>query len=315
MSEERKLILQMVAEGKVTPDEGEMLLQALEESERAGRVAAPAHMPHAGTRPVDARGLGERIEQVATESFRGLDRALSGLEAKLHRKLDEQRTTGADRTAAPGRVPAQPGRVPAQRSRMIKMGISIDRESVQQQEELTIPTRSGDRLVLDNRIGDVTVRFTDDPEIAVEVHKTVWGADRADAEERATLTRVAAMRRGADLVLEVSHPSISAVGVMVLKDTRLDYSIRAPHGTNLQVRNKVGDLRVVAGDQVGIWDLETQVGDVDLKVGPGAMFRHDLDARVGKVQANLAEAQPGQVGDGAGNIRVAVKTGDIRLQQ
>jgi polyhydroxyalkanoate synthesis regulator phasin len=308
MSEERKLILQMVAEGKVTPDEGEMLLQAMEESERAGQVAAPAQMPHAEARPVNAQGLGERIEQVATESFRGLDRALSGLEAKLHRKLDEQRTTAADRTA-------QPGRVPAQRSRMIKMGISIDRESVQQQEELTIPTRSGDRLVLDNRIGDVTVRFTDDPEIAVEVRKTVWGADRADAEERATLTRVAAMRRGADLVLEVSHPSISAVGVMVLKDTRLDYSIRAPHGTNLQVRNKVGDLRVVAGDQVGIWDLETKVGDVDLKVGPGAMFRHDLDARVGKVQANLAETQPGQVGDGAGNIRVAVKTGDIRLQQ
>ncbi|MDB4894028.1 MAG: hypothetical protein JWN15_290 [Firmicutes bacterium] len=307
MSEERKLILQMVAEGKVTPDEGEMLLQALEESERAGRVAAPAHMPHAGTRPVDARGLGERIEQVATESFQGLDRALSGLEAKLHRKLDEQRTTATDR-------PAQPAR-PAQRTRMIKVGISIDRESVEQQEELTIPTRSGDRLVIDNRIGDVTVRFTDHPEIAVEVRKTVWGADRADAEERATLTRVSAMRRGADLVLEVSHPSISAAGVMILKDTRLDYSIRAPHGTNLQVRNKVGDLRVVAGDQVGIWELETKVGDVDLKVGPGAAFRHHLDARVGKVEANLGETQPGQVGEGTGNIRVAVQTGDIRLLQ
>jgi polyhydroxyalkanoate synthesis regulator phasin len=308
MSEERKLILQMVAEGKVTPDEGEMLLQAMEESERAGRGAAPAHRPHAGPRPVDVQDLGERIEQVATQSLQGLDRALSGLEAKLHRKLDEQRTTRPDH-------PAEPGRVPAQRSRMIKVGISIDRESVQQQEELTIPTRSGDRLVLDNRIGDVTVRFTDDPEIAVDVRKTVWGADRADAEERATLTRVSAMRRGADLVLEVSHPDISAAGVMILKDTRLDYSIRAPHGTNLQVRNKVGDLRVLAGDQVGIWDLETKVGDVDLKVGPGAAFRHHLDARLGKVQVNLGETQPGQVGDGAGNIRVAVKTGDIRLQQ
>jgi polyhydroxyalkanoate synthesis regulator phasin len=308
MSEERKLILQMVAEGKVTPDEGEMLLQAMEESERAGQVAAPTHMPHARPRSVDAHGLGERIEQAATDSLQGLDRVLTGLEAKLRRKLDEQRTTAADH-------PAEPGRVLAQRSRMIKMGISIDRESVQQQEELAIPTRSGDRVVLDNRIGDVTVRFTDHPEIVVEVHKTVWGADRADAEERATLTRVSAMRRGADLVLEVSHPSISAVGVMVLKDTRLDYTIRAPHGTNLQVRNKVGDLRVVAGDQVGIWDLETKVGDVDLKVGPAASFRHHLDARVGEVQANLGETQPNQVGDGAGNIRVAVQTGDIRLQQ
>lgn len=274
MSEERKLILQMVAEGKVSVAEGELLLQAVDESERAIRTAGPGQTPQAAPRPAE-------------------------------RKLDEQPTD---------QLPVNAVRLPAQRSRMIKAGISIDRETVQQQEELMIPTRAGDRLVLENRIGDVTVRFTDDPEIAMEVRKTVWGADRADAEERAKLTKLAVTRRGADLVVETSHPDISAVGVIILKDTRLDYIIRAPHGTNLQVRNKVGDMQVEAGDQLGTWDLETKVGDVDLRVGAGAGFRHHLDTRVGKVYARLDETEPGQVGDGTGSIHVSVKTGDIRLQ-
>jgi hypothetical protein len=320
MSEERKLILQMVAEGKVTPVEGDMLLQAIDESERATGAASPEQARAAAPGLQGPVSLGERIGEKVR---RAMERAAEA-EGRAARAAERAADRAAERAGrAAERAAEKAERIAdrvsrkltadVERARIIKVGICIDREAVQQQERFTVPAQPGDRICLENRVGDVSVSYVEGAEIAVEVRKTVWGSTKADAEERANVTKLYCQREGADVLLGVSHPNITATGLMILKDTRLDYVILVPHGTNLEICTKVGDLRVEAGDEVGNWHLETKVGDADLRVGAAAGFRHSLQTKVGSVLVQVPETQPGLVGSGAGEIRVTSKTGDIRL--
>lgn len=90
MSEERKLILQMVADGKISADEAEMLLQAIDETERATYSAASESAQTGGDRDEqEPDGLGETISRVVTESFRDLEQTLNDLDRKLRSRLDD----------------------------------------------------------------------------------------------------------------------------------------------------------------------------------------------------------------------------------
>jgi hypothetical protein len=213
------------------------------------------------------------------------------------------------------------------RPQIVKFGVAIDKVSVERTNTFTLPAEPGDRLTLENRVGLIRVDFYDGSDIQVDVKSVVWGEDEADANERADAYQMSLVRRGADVVLEVLRPTISAVGILAVKETRLDYTVRAPHGTNLLVQSKAGDIVVVAGDKVGQVQLLTKVGDIDVRVGQGAGFTYDLATTFGTVRTQLAGDEvivneeskrgvyrTGRVGDASGRIEIAVKkTGDIRL--
>ncbi|HEY3366531.1 MAG TPA: hypothetical protein VGK74_15865 [Symbiobacteriaceae bacterium] len=363
MSEERKMILQMVAEGKVTPEEAEKLLQAIDETEQTAQNAAAEGMrsnPDAGSgRPFGAT-LGDTIERAVSESLRALDETMRSLEISLDRRLNEQSRRdfqhkieekmrrAAERAVERAQDAQQRAERAAERAtrkaaehagraaermeerlarhsahpipNIIKMGVSIDRETVEQREQMSIPAEPGDRLCVENRVGDVTVAFYDGTVIEVEVKKTVWGEDKQDAEARAVATKVELVRRGSAVELEITRPNVVGVGFLIAKDTRVDYEIRVPHGTHLKLHNKVGDLRVAAGSKIGSWELDTKVGDVDVTVPAGAGFRYEIACTVGSVSVASGDAADsvgtflkGRVGDGAGFIGAMVKTGDIRI--
>jgi polyhydroxyalkanoate synthesis regulator phasin len=90
VSEERKLILQMVAEGKITPDEADKLLQALDESERAAHSAAAERAQQAATGAgLGLENLGAVIEKAVGESMRALEGTLRDLELDLERRTND----------------------------------------------------------------------------------------------------------------------------------------------------------------------------------------------------------------------------------
>lgn len=94
MSEERKLILQMVAEGKITPGDADNLLAALEESERTARDAAAERVEQqqaVGGGKGTLSDLGDSIEAAVNEGLKGLEEALGKMESKLQQKLNDPR--------------------------------------------------------------------------------------------------------------------------------------------------------------------------------------------------------------------------------
>lgn len=358
MSEERKVILQMVADGKITPEEADELLQAIDESERTARVHVADQ--HKGADRPGLSGLAETIERAVNESLRTVGETLRSLEhhmddpirSELHDKIRraveraaekaerhaeraaeraervaERAATRSEREAE--RVAARAERcaeraerdeIGVERARFIKVGVSIDKVTVERDEHLTLAAEPGDRLVLENRVGDVNIEFYHGNEIVCDVHKVVWGEDLADAGERADSTPVKLVRKGADVLVRVVRPELVGVGILHVKDTRLDYTLRLPHGTHFDVRTKVGNLRVTSGENVSTWKLETSVGDIDLKVPPEAGFRYSLATKVGRVDVKLGEKADYQgtvvtarIGDGSGDIQATAKTGDIRL--
>lgn len=366
VSEERKLILQMVAEGKITPEEADSLLQALDETERATHSAATEQAEQA-PKSGDADRLDVVIERTVKDSLNGLDQMLRRMEIDLERRLndpardqliarieakmrhsaeravervkreEERAARIAERASRRAEVHARHAaermervfRAPdGPRPVFFKAGFAIDRVQVERNRTFTLPAAPGDRLNLENRVGTIRVDFYDGSEIQVDVKAQVWGEDEADANERADAYLMSLVRRGSDVTLEVVRPTISAVGFLSIKETRLDYTVRVPHGVDLQVHSKAGDIVVVAGDKVGSWLLVTKVGDIDMRVGQDAGFTYDLSTPLGAIRAQLAGDEVGQndqddrrgayrtgrVGDGTGRVEVAVKkTGDIRL--
>jgi exonuclease VII large subunit len=356
MSEERKLILQMVSDGRISPEEAELLLQAIEESERTAQSAAAEGVRGSSPTRDSIRGFSDTIERAVNESLRGLDATLRHLqhghpdqlreriEEKIRRsaekaaefaaraqervvRAEERATRHAERAVEQAAKHAERARESlrwyreepvAGRSVIFKAGICIDKESVYQEETLTLSAEPGDRFELYSRVGDVDIQFYEGSEIQAEIRKTVWGEDLADAKERAEATKAELIRHGTTCVLNVVRPSIVGVGVINVKDTRLDYTIRVPHGTHLQVANKVGKVQVVAGSAIGKWDLETKVGDLDITVAPDASFAYNLDTKTGSASMNAQGAKPitamtGTVGEGSGTINVYSKTGDISI--
>ncbi|MFZ5827556.1 MAG: SHOCT-like domain-containing protein [Bacillota bacterium] len=382
MSEERKMILQMLADGKITADEADSLLQAIDESERAAEESVVESAQRTDRTGDSLQGLGRLIDQSVKEAFEALDETFRSLETRLQhdevrqeqlkRRVEERirRSTeraleralqaeerakhAAERAAArmqehaerlarrelkradrelerADREPEQADRPPVLKKNIVKMGVHVDKVSIERTDVLETAAQPNDRLVLNNRVGDVQIEFYDGDKIEVEAHKTVWGSDEADAKERADSTAVHLVRNGSEVTVEITRPSYTMVmGYIQLKDTRIDFRIRVPRQTHLQVMTKVGNIRVEGDEEIATWFLAAKVGDIDLTVPEDADFRYTLSTVVGNVDIDLLEenasmtqsqtlprkGQPeltGTYGDGQGSITASAKTGDIRL--
>lgn len=327
MSEERKLVLQMVAEGKISPDEADMLLQAIADSERAAQSAAAEDVRGEARNTEPRSDLRRIIERAVRESLKGLDQTLRHLESGLQLKLNDQklRTSIEDRLRRSAEQAVERARgIEARAARVvgrpfIKVGVAIDRETVEQNESLQFPAQPGDRLVVENRVGDITVEFHEGSEFLVDVRKLVWGEDKADATARAAATTIELRRNGSDVQAAIVRPRIAGAGVLILKDTRVDFTVKAPRGAHLKLQTKVGDIRIKGTEGMGDWTIGTQVGDVDVLVTAGTGFRYTARSKLGDVLVDLpaygnrSPDSAGAVGDGKGSISAIVKIGDVRI--
>lgn len=381
MSEERKMILQMLADGKISADEADSLLQAIDESERAAEESVVESARRTDRTAAGLQSLGRIIDHSVKEALQALDETFRSLETRLQhdearqehlkRRVEErirrsteraleralqaeERVTRAaarmqehaerlarrevERTEREARRTAEREEREADRANrgiapktFVKTGIHVDKVSVERTDTLETSARSGDRLILNNRIGNIHIEFYDGDTIEVEARKTVWGSDEADANERADATEVRLARSGSEVTVEVDRPSYKMVlGYIELKDTQIDFKIRVPRLTHLQVATKVGDIRVEGDDEIATWFLAAKVGDIDVTVPEEAAFAYTLRTRVGKIEIDLLEGNSsmtqsktlpargepeitGTYGDGRGSIEAKIETGDIRL--
>jgi len=350
MGDERKFILEMVAEGKITPEEALKLLDAIEEGERTAEEAAAERFRSDPEGRQRFRDLGASIEQAVKEGLRSLEDLLGNLETQITRKLNdantrqlwkqaeerirraaEQAVSQAERAErkaaaaaeAAARKAAEAARRAEEAARRFgeagaaRRGTGEARVAVERIDRLSAAGGPGSRLVADSRSGDIAVTYCDGNEIRVEAICRAWGRDQQQARRRLDGFQVALKQEGADIILTAVD---GAEGAEPGTHVRVDYRIQAPHGTDLNLTTQVGDLKVTAAQRIGRWELAARVGDVDLQVEPGSGFSYTLETREGEVAVLLDtqrvaqdEVVSGSVGDGSGKIRTFADMGDIRL--
>lgn len=354
------MILQMVADGKISTDEADQLLQAIEETERATEEAATESVRSSESTDAPFSDLGATIDQVVKETLRGLDESMEHLkglayhphQAKLRHKVEEKMRRVAERAAQQATEAAE--RVTERAERMaerateraermtegaermtergfefsragelfFKLGISVDKVSTQRIDQMTLPTVPNDRLILQNRVGDITIRFADTDQITAQAHLTVWGEDDEDAQDRAAATEVQLVRASDGAKVVMTRPTLVGVGFMQTQNTRIDLTITLPYGTQLDAATKVGDLRVESDRAPGSWDLLNKVGNIHLVVPAAAGFAYDLKTKLGRVSIEtdgkierLEGGARGRFGEGPGSIVAQVKAGSIHIER
>lgn len=317
MSEERTMILQMLADGKISASEAERLLQALEESEEPS-LEQSAPEPAAPASKVGR--LGSTIDAAMQKANEALDRTLRSLEGRLqqdrNRQEEWQKRIGETATAALERIRQAEERAAQAAAQIPDLGrspkVRVVRPRAQGAEPL--PERivhlqqaaePGDRLVLTNPVGDVQIDLVETDEISVEARITSRQAGEAEQP-------IQLRREGSDLKLVLPE-----VGSVVSEGERIHLVVRGPQALRLQVESTVGDIRVKATGPITTWALHSRVGDIDLVLPQAASCRYQLGTRVGRVEAP-GTAGAGQVngtlGDGQGEIDGRTTMGDIRLQ-
>lgn len=323
---ERQIILRLVAEGKITPEEADTLLAALEdESDTDDRVdeggATDADAPGPGAESGSRQGRRKTYTYTSTTpgGRRGTTTASTIDLGDLERTMAELGRTLPEVTATALKGVAKGlGRV-RKAAAHVKYGIHLDRHRVSGTRELTMPARSGDFLIVEVPLGDVTVNYADVNELQVQATLSVWGSSPEDAQKRLDATKVRIDRQDTEIVVGHAEPDIKGIGVVVTRDTSIDYELTVPHGVHLRVSTKAGDI-AVKGSPRGRWELDTRLGDVRLVVGDDPDMALQAETSLGGVRVELGGTVTNDVrrfastyGSGQAAVHARTRLGDISI--
>ncbi len=183
---------------------------------------------------------------------------------------------------------------------------------------------------LTNGAGQVRVEGVETETVEISAERYARGSDPTAARENAAGVAVDVAREGS--TLEISSDASSGTGV--------DYSLRVPEGSKVEVESAEGDVEVsgvadsvqakaemgdvtvrdVRGSVTGeaprgdttVEGVSTETGDVELSVGSGDLVLRDL--LVGVLEARVEAGSAELLGRFAGGGRLLVETGSIAVR-
>jgi DUF4097 and DUF4098 domain-containing protein YvlB len=115
-------------------------------------------------------------------------------------------------------------------------------------------------LDLEADFGNVTVTGSTGDEIEVVARLSLWGADEEDARQRA---EVEMTQEGNRITIRVERPEYIYAFVVNTRGSRVDFEIRVPSETSLQLVSSSGDLAV--SGVTGAAELETSFGSIEVE--------------------------------------------------
>ena len=320
MSEERQRVLRMLKEGKVTIEEAETLLEALDDEgldrdtadSHVGRPAADAGGPAASDedraragepepqsgRGPNARGEFQRLiddimSNVNVEGIReSVRESLRRSRADVDRVKDEVRRT-THRVREEARRAAREHRhgFHVRLSRAIEglWGLSDSSGTWSHDESLV----SGRTLILRNVWGDVRFSASADGTMRATARIRAWGRDGAEAEATRNAILITTTDEGDAHVITVSTPDWN-----ILRRFRADFEIQVPAGVRVQVRQARGDVHATGlGADV---DVQTHSGDVSVRDLTGSVTAETSHGDFTAVQIS-------------GDVHVQSRHGDVAL--
>ena len=303
MSEERLEVLKMVAEDKITAEEGESLLRTLdtldgskqdseEQSPSEGKQEGFVELLKAGAESLkDQGGLSREFSRVLRNSARGIKRGTRCYRGGGHRVYHEE-----------PRAQVQ-----------LETGEKFD-------------------LGIDSRHGDIEVRSWAKNSLQIDYQITAWAEDEETAKEIASEIEIRiepekdASDRATWASITTNYPEEWGLWRNSGPRARVDYWLVVPQQTNLELDNRHGnvsvdDLRGAATISNGHGNVSPHTIDGDLNLDT----RHG-NVEVGSIQGNVrfkgghGNANLGKVGGnfegdyGHGSLELDEVGGDLTLK-
>jgi len=115
-------------------------------------------------------------------------------------------------------------------------------------------------LDLEAEFGDVTVTGSKGDEVEVIARLSLWGSDEEDARQQ---VEVQMTQEGNRINVRVVRPEWAYVGLASTRGPRVDFEVRVPSETSLQLVTSSGDLTVSTVS--GTAKLETSFGSIEVE--------------------------------------------------
>ena len=295
MSEERLEVLKMVAEGKITAEEGESLLRTLdtldgseqdseEQSPSEGEQEGFVELLKAGAESLkDQGGLSREFRRVLRNSARDMERGTRRHRGRNHRACYEE-----------PRV------------------------------QMSLETGEKFDLGIDSRHGDIEVRSWAKNSFQIDYQITAWAEDEETAKEIASEIEVQidsdkdASDRATRASITTNYPEEWGLWRNSGPRARVDYWLVVPQQTNLELDNRHGNVSV--DDLRGTTTISNRHGNVSLHAIAGDL---NLDTHHGNVEADSIQgnvcfkgghgnAELGKVG---GNLEGDYRHGHLELDE
>lgn len=319
MEEERKLILNMVAEGKITPDEADALLTALEEDEAAEGLAAwPQDGQNGGPAPADAATSGGAAGAGHAGGTGSAASPASG--PARQEKVEEPRsylqeilgsdlsTLGSTLESVMGRLRDELKQVPDQIS-----CLGLDKKpwgwgwtshpyvvEFHRSQEW-----SGGPIHVVNVKGDVSVETWDQQVVDVEAELLAGGDLTSEVRQALEEGGVMLEQRGGALYVRALEALRRNYPGVRLDSARL--RLKVPRGSNLDISAIRGDVEV--SGEPGEVRAEAVHGDLNIRGGSG---RLRASTRHGDVSVEGFQGEAVEVDSTNGDIRLRVSAGLVK---
>lgn len=291
MSEELKRILRMVREGKLTPEQAELLIEAL--------MAKPGEK---GKRKEEA-AFEEAIEQLR-KAFQGVDwRRIQQEWRRISEEIREQPRRGWEEAARAFRG-------------MGRWDIDLRLGAVQDVEfDQSIDIPAGARLIVQNVLGDVHVRGT---EGTTQMRVHAEGTIRAEALEQAEMT-AGAWSPVIEQCGDVVFVRVARAG----KFASADVDITVPTGISVEIQSTAGDV-LVEGTRAPV-SVESASGDITVREATGKVrlisASGDIAVEHSETESIDTQTQSGDIRcenctcTGAEGLRARTASGDLVMRQ
>ncbi|WP_337867290.1 DUF4097 family beta strand repeat-containing protein [Meiothermus sp.] len=295
---ERSRILKLVEDGKITPDEATMLLQALAE------VEAPARgFGFVPPEPLDSREGGSRRLERLSEAARQLGARAEEMGRRVAEELDPVVGVGEPVTVS----------YPSHLRWFKVRQMSGDLEVVLEPSR-TEPLVEGEVQLRGRRRGPLKMRG----EIVEKVLEKLYGEAPGDVDLIATDDVTVRLPQGWGLACEVFSGDLKVEGIPFVRGrvTSGDVSLQSVGGVDLQVVS--GDLDAELRLTEGQHNLELLDGDgnitfLDSSVRvEGRLLHGDFSAQ-GQFEKHKRKVS-GTVGEGTAHLRVVIHNGDLTLE-
>lgn len=324
MNEERLKVLKMLKEGRITMEEAELLLDALE-SGASGEGSSGEKRHEEET----SRGSSEHRHPF--EGFKGIPEGLFNFDWKLGPKTFES----GFREAMKGFEESMKDFARDFSPRDFAGGFKemFGRSTGQSTKTIRISASGVTKVSIGNRWGEMRITGAETQEISGTAAITVWGSDEETATERAEEIELTQVREGDTLALRCEPPSERGHARF-----RVDLDLTMPYGLALEIKGMSGDLSVsglragvaaasLSGDIIvqrsnGIMALESKSGDIEVLDCEGEVRVHTLsgDVDLERVRSVMVHGRSMSgdvraeiVPEGEGAVELETTSGDLRL--
>ena len=227
MNEERSMILKMLKEGKISVEEADALLEALQENRGGeGKTKKAAEESRKDGEKLDFSGMGSELKS-------GFQEFARTMEGTIRQAVDSIKSLKLGST----------------------MSEAFGRARGTDEKEIILSLDDITTVDLKTSSGDVIVTGDERDEILILAKITATGKDEESAAERA---------KGTEIEHEINDGTLtirdSAMGMQITGPYSVDYQLTVPKSISLKVRVADGDISIRSIE--GGSDVNTLSGDI-----------------------------------------------------